>query len=181
MQGGVGGGSGNVATLLFALNQLSGLEIDELILQEWSSRISSDAPFFFSGGRAYVTGRGEKVRSLDPQGSDSFYLAKPDKIAVSTPRVYAHWRPEHHFIEPREHIDFNHFGINDLEIPAFALYPELKEAKQKLLSLGFEVVGMSGSGSSFFCVGSIARPQIGGFQFWKVSSIFRKPGRWYTL
>ena len=64
--GGFGGGSGNGATTLWALNRISGLNIAEETLRLWAGAISSDAPFFFSSGTAYTTGRGEKVVSLPP-------------------------------------------------------------------------------------------------------------------
>jgi len=56
---GLGGGSSNAATALWAANQFSGCLATEKELQEWSSEIGSDIPFFFSHGAAYCTGRGE--------------------------------------------------------------------------------------------------------------------------
>lgn len=56
---GLGGGSSNAATALWAANQFSGCLASEKDLQEWSSEIGSDVPFFFSEGAAYCTGRGE--------------------------------------------------------------------------------------------------------------------------
>lgn len=60
---GLGGGSSNAATALWAANQLNGCVVSEEELKEWSSEIGSDIPFFFSHGAAYCTGRGE-VMSL---------------------------------------------------------------------------------------------------------------------
>jgi 4-diphosphocytidyl-2-C-methyl-D-erythritol kinase len=56
---GLGGGSSNAATALWAANQFNGCPATEKELQEWSSEIGSDVPFFFSQGAAYCTGRGE--------------------------------------------------------------------------------------------------------------------------
>uniref|UniRef100_A0A2N9FS17 4-(cytidine 5'-diphospho)-2-C-methyl-D-erythritol kinase n=1 Tax=Fagus sylvatica TaxID=28930 RepID=A0A2N9FS17_FAGSY len=56
---GLGGGSSNAATALWAANQFNGCLATEKELQEWSSEIGSDVPFFFSQGAAYCTGRGE--------------------------------------------------------------------------------------------------------------------------
>lgn len=56
---GLGGGSSNAATALWAANQFNGSLATEKELQEWSSEIGSDVPFFFSQGVAYCTGRGE--------------------------------------------------------------------------------------------------------------------------
>lgn len=59
---GLGGGSGNAATALWAANQLSGQLATEQELQEWSGEIGSDIPVFFSKGAAYCTGKGEVVK-----------------------------------------------------------------------------------------------------------------------
>ena len=45
---GLGGGSSNAATALWAANQFNGCVATEKELQEWSSEIGSDIPFFFS-------------------------------------------------------------------------------------------------------------------------------------
>lgn len=56
---GLGGGSSNAATALWAANQFSGCLATEKDLQEWSGEIGSDIPFFFSEGAAFCSGRGE--------------------------------------------------------------------------------------------------------------------------
>ena len=63
---GLGGGSSNAATALWAANQFSGGIASEKDLQEWSGEIGSDIPFFFSRGAAYCTGRGEVCEALLP-------------------------------------------------------------------------------------------------------------------
>lgn len=54
---GLGGGSGNAATTLWAANELCGrpASVEELLL--WSGEIGSDISVFFSNGAAYCTGR----------------------------------------------------------------------------------------------------------------------------
>ena len=64
MGAGLGGGSGNAATAMWAANQFAGGAASEEELQEWSAEIGSDVPFFFSHGAAYCTGRGEVCVSL---------------------------------------------------------------------------------------------------------------------
>ncbi|XP_056168857.1 4-diphosphocytidyl-2-C-methyl-D-erythritol kinase, chloroplastic/chromoplastic isoform X2 [Syzygium oleosum] len=54
---GLGGGSSNAATALWAANQFNSCVATEKELQEWSGEIGSDIPFFFSHGAAYCTGR----------------------------------------------------------------------------------------------------------------------------
>ena len=60
---GLGGGSGNAATALWAANELTGRPASNAQLLEWSADVGSDVPVFFSRGAAYCTGRGE-VRLL---------------------------------------------------------------------------------------------------------------------
>ncbi|GJP37385.1 hypothetical protein CLOM_g21795, partial [Closterium sp. NIES-68] len=55
---GLGGGSGNAATALWAANRMCGDVASEAELLEWSADIGSDISFFFSQGAAYCTGRG---------------------------------------------------------------------------------------------------------------------------
>ncbi len=167
IEGGLGGGSSNIATTLWGLNKLSNLNIDTSTLSSWAGEISSDAPFFFSLGTAHVTGRGEKVEPLEPLPPQSLYLAKP-KGGLSTPLVYQHCRPT------------DSQKGNDLEAAAFFLRPELATLKQKLLALGFEMVTMTGSGTSFFCTGPVEKPMLPDVQFWETSFLWRKKGEWYS-
>ncbi|KAJ6895348.1 hypothetical protein NC651_021755 [Populus alba x Populus x berolinensis] len=86
---GLGGGSSNAATALWAANQFCGCLATEKELQEWSSEIGSDIPFFFSHGAAYCTGRGEIVQdipSLVPLDKPMVLIKPPQ--ACSTAEVY---------------------------------------------------------------------------------------------
>lgn len=71
-EAGLGGGSGNAATALFAANALAGRPASMAQLQSWSSMLGSDVTFFLSRGTCYCTGRGEVLHPQDPLG-DSRY------------------------------------------------------------------------------------------------------------
>ncbi|KAB1203629.1 4-diphosphocytidyl-2-C-methyl-D-erythritol kinase, chloroplastic/chromoplastic [Morella rubra] len=90
---GLGGGSSNAATALWAANQFNGSAATEKELQDWSSEIGSDVPFFFSKGAAYCTGRGEVVQNLTPPVplDIPMVLIKPQQ-ACSTAEVYKRLR-----------------------------------------------------------------------------------------
>jgi 4-diphosphocytidyl-2-C-methyl-D-erythritol kinase len=182
-EGGFGGGSGNIATTLWALNELSGQKIEEATLRIWAGEISSDAPFFFSTGTAYVAGRGEEVFSLPPLEKKTLYLAKP-KGGLSTPLVYKYCTPNVNDLDPKKLLG-NALaggleGVNDLEYAAFALRPDLFELKEGLIHLGFETVVMTGSGSGFFCIGPVEEPSLPEIQFWKTSYLSRGK-QWYDF
>lgn len=65
IQAGLGGGSSNAATTLWALNKLANCPASFQDLALWSCELGSDVAFFFSKGAAYCTGRGELFSSLD--------------------------------------------------------------------------------------------------------------------
>lgn len=156
-QAGLGGGSGNAATTLWALNTLLGFPVMTQDLMSWSSEIGSDIPFFLSEGTAYCTGRGECVRSLPPLPPQSLWVIKPPQ-GTSTPDVYRRLNISQLIDRPPEKtlqqfLEGNPDYYNDLEAPAFKALPELAIVKQRLLDVGFDQVLLSGSGSSFFCLG----------------------------
>ena len=86
-EAGLGGGSGDCATALFAANRLAGFKASEQELIEWSAELGSDISFFFSRGSAYCTGRGEIIENVPPLPSTDLYLIKPP-YGCSTPVVF---------------------------------------------------------------------------------------------
>ena len=86
---GLGGGSGNAATMLWAANKICGEDRPDSDLLEWSGDIGSDISFFFSGGTAYCTGRGEIVEDMPPALPSGYpiVLVKP-ALPLSTAAVY---------------------------------------------------------------------------------------------
>jgi 4-diphosphocytidyl-2-C-methyl-D-erythritol kinase len=196
MQAGLGGGSSNAATALWAFSKLLLSEentISEQELRNWAVALGSDVPFFLSSGLAYCTGRGEVLTSTPPLaylGMDSFWIAKPQAIGLSTPLVYQTYRKDRGegFVRPGNPQDTlasfyteNPLFYNDLEIAAFSLLPSLKEIRDKLKdAVGFSTVLMSGSGTSFFCLGEPKSPELPGVSFFSVKPCMRKEqGGWY--
>ncbi|CAN8247005.1 unnamed protein product [Cochlearia groenlandica] len=169
---GLGGGSSNAATALWAANQLNGGVATEKELQEWSSEIGSDIPFFFSHGAAYCTGRGEIVQDLPPPFPLDLpmVLIKP-REACSTAEVYKRLRLDQtNNINPLtllENVTSNGISqsicVNDLELPAFTVLPSLKRLKKRIIASGrgeYDAVFMSGSGSTIVGIGSPDPPQF---------------------
>lgn len=182
-QAGLGGGSSNAATTLWALNQLCGKPAAQNELAAWSAEIGSDIPFFLSEGTAYCTGRGEILQQLKPLTKTSLYIVKPFQ-GLSTPQVYgkldAVSLPQR---DPEKALESflngNPDYFNDLETPAFATLPELAVLKSQLQSLGFSDVLMSGSGSAFFCLGKGMPEDIPGVKFYSARFINRARDSWY--
>jgi 4-diphosphocytidyl-2-C-methyl-D-erythritol kinase len=76
-EAGLGGGSGNAATAMFAFNALCETQAQSEELELWAADIGSDISFFFSSGTAYCTGKGESVQSLDPLKHTVVHIFKP--------------------------------------------------------------------------------------------------------
>ncbi len=186
IQSGLGGGSGNAATLLWALKTLLYPEIPDATLAEWASEFSSDASFFFSGGTAYCTGRGEKYDHLAPLTPQPLVIVKPT-YGLSTPAVYGKCAPDQ--LQTRDPLFYLQRALsgqidlfNDLEPSAFGIEPSLALLKEDLLRQGMKSVCMTGSGSAMMCLppdsGSWG---VGGdLTCYPVRFLNRTPGSWYT-
>lgn len=182
-QAGLGGGSSNAATTLWAFNQLTGHPATLEELKLWSSEIGSDIPFFLSGGTAYCTGRGEMMRELSPLPSRKMWIVKP-KQGLSTPAIYKHLDLNKLIKrDPIDHLQRFIAGdwqcFNDLEQPAFDLMPDLVLIKKALLDSGFNTVLMTGSGSAFFCLGEASPPSLPNTTTYSVNFCHRAANTWY--
>lgn len=181
IQAGLGGGSSNAATLLWGLNQLSGLKIQTAVLMEWASELGSDVPFFFSTGTAYCTGRGDHVTPLSPLPPRSLQLVLPD-VPLSTKRVYASAiasprsdRSSEAFLQA--FITGNPRFENELEEGALQLEPALRELKGAYERSGARLA-MTGSGSAFFSFDPLTPLPHSSVQ--QASYIHRQNGDWYS-
>ena len=192
---GLGGGSGNAATALWAANELCGRPASEADLLAWSGDIGSDISVFFSTGAAYCTGRGEIVRNEAPPLplGTKLCLVKPAE-GLPTPTVFKALNlatrstadPEALLRQlAQAKVASQGTCVNDLEPPAFAVMPSLAALKQRLLDTGkYEAVFMSGSGSTIVCVGADDPPdwcaKEGLFTARGVRLTTRLPGHWYA-
>lgn len=185
-QAGLGGGSSNAASVLWGCDQLAHTKIALNTLKQWGSEIGSDIPFFFSQGTAYCTGRGESVYHLPALTSRPLWIIKPS-CGLSTPEVYRRFRLSTPVSEKILQRDLDEFlagsmtYFNDLEPPAFEINPGLQQLKKDLLASGFETALMSGSGSSFFCMGQGKLPLDPQLVVIPAQFINRSLDQWYTV
>lgn len=166
---GMGGGSGNAATMLWAANTLTGEPASNQDLLEWSGDIGSDISVFFSEGVAYCTGRGEIVENVDPPiPLDTPILLVKPPVGLSTPQIFKALDLDRRSTADANDImdelwigrwrDTSNY-VNDLEQPAFDCLPELKALKDRLRDEGdFDAVFMTGSGSTIVGIGSDVAP-----------------------
>lgn len=182
-EAGLGGGSSNAATMLWALNKLYGdpVSLDDLRL--WSSKIGSDIPFFFSLGTAFCSGRGELIKDEPALTPASLYIVRPP-CGLSTPRVYgtldlSTCSPT----SPEVLLDAFRKGqpqyVNDLEAPAFLLMPKIAELKSELCQKYGQTI-MTGSGTALCCFSDKAPVLESGVFFTQRANYIRRlPNEWY--
>lgn len=183
LEAGLGGGSSNAATTLFALNTIYGYPFSIGELMDLATELGhADITLFFSSGTAYCEGIGENVHSLDPfLENPSLWIVKPE-AGLSTPLVYRTLNLEECAkINPQILLEQFQSGTialyNDLEKPAMRLLPELAALKQKLLASGCSNVSMTGSGTAFICV-SEKQPAPESF---KIHFLNREKDQWYEF
>ncbi len=190
-EAGLGGGSSNAATALWAFCSILQKNVPIEELKKWGAELGSDVPFFFTLGTAYGTSRGEILEEIPSVSSFPLWIAKPN-WGLSTAKVYGSCDVSKFPSERRDPVfDLRDFlsGVkkfyNDLELPAFSLSPELKRVKEDLLRLGFSEVILSGSGTAFFCIppltGDAFIPKLPGVDFFSVKTLQRNELRWYEL
>ncbi len=165
-QAGLGGGSSNAAIALLALAQLWQIDASPGDLIAIAAGIGADVPFFLSGGSMLATGTGTTLSPLPDSGVYSLIVIAPS-VGVSTHDAYtslgaaALTTDTSEFIlsssqkaaisddsHPWSRDDFT----NDFESAIFDIHPEIRRAKEVLLTAGASAALLSGSGSSVFGV-----------------------------
>lgn len=161
---GLGGGSSDAARALLGLNNLWAAGWSRAKLAAFASVLGSDVPFFFHGPSAVCRGRGELVKPLSPPQPRFALLILPG-LHLATANVYRRFdqmrlgNPAALEDEP----DWTQWStlsalnllprlVNDLELAAFNLVPQLGELRQAAEKAINRPVRMSGSGSSLFAL-----------------------------
>jgi 4-diphosphocytidyl-2-C-methyl-D-erythritol kinase len=146
MQGGVGGGSSDAATVLVALNELWGLRLPDQELAELGLALGADVPVFVHGQAAWAEGVGEQLTPMEPP-EPVYLLVQPD-VTVSTAEVFK--APELTRDSPA--ITIRGFlltgGRNDCEPVVRRRFPAVAEALDWLE--GFAPARLTGTGSCVY-------------------------------
>ena len=157
---GLGGGSGNAAGALVALNELweAGIGPDELLVL--AGAVGADVPFCISGGTALATGRGDEVTPL-PAPEDLWFVLGMSNEPLYTRDVYERWAPAEDSVAASsapmtlalgggDTAEIASLLHNDLEPAVFELRPELEEKKSALVEAGALGALVTGSGPTVF-------------------------------
>lgn len=162
---GLGGGAGNAALALLALNQLWGCGLGLDALARLGAEVGSDVPLFLWGGTTLGRGRGEEVFPWPDRMPEQSLLLLYPNLEVSTAEAYSlgNWESESDPVLTKEASDTRidrfreavqerkkgwSYLENDFESPLFERYSLLAEAARRLKSAGCERVMLCGSGST---------------------------------
>jgi len=173
---GLGGGSSNAASVLKEINRYYGSPLNERELREVLSRISSDAPFFVSGGTALGKGKGDVLEPLmHPELTITLIIPSVEartSLVYSLLRDADFWHPdEEELISAFNRGDFS-FMDNVLGKKAMEVYPEIAEVYRFIEYSGYKPL-VSGSGSAVFYIGKADQAVVAGARArgWKVFEV----------
>lgn len=154
-QAGLGGGSSDAAAILQALYEMCGVRADRREKIAMGKSLGADVPFCLFSRCAHVTGIGEVIDFIDLPDKYKAVLIKPE-IGVPTGEAFR-------LLDSMEYHHPDIEGIidsfinektpalgNSLEDSAMQLAPVIGTIKQQCRDMGFELVLMSGSGSTVY-------------------------------
>ncbi len=156
---GLGGGSGNAAAILKALQRASAIQISDGALEKIGAQLGADVPLFVRGGALLMQGIGEQITPLAPLAG-WVLLVKP-LVSLATPPVYRAWDASELTSENRTPALLQAWQSSDVAAVAGALgndfarvVDELTPAPARCVELlkqsGALGAQMSGSGSACF-------------------------------
>jgi 4-diphosphocytidyl-2-C-methyl-D-erythritol kinase len=152
---GLGGGSSNAATTLWALNRIWDLGLEKGALIDLGRFLGADVPYFFEGGLCLGEETGNRITPLDDIPPHLCVLALPS-FSLSTAAVYGQVPPSLtsqdkdskiiKFLNSRN----LSLLVNDLEKIVFRTHPQIKAIRNLFQKKGSKLSLMSGSGSAVF-------------------------------
>jgi 4-diphosphocytidyl-2-C-methyl-D-erythritol kinase len=186
--GGLGGGSSDCAVALLGLAKLWNIEVDVSELSKIGSELGSDVLFFFHGGTAIGSGRGNDISSIKDINQKYMVVVTPNE-QVSTKEAYQ--RVDSSYLtkahskrilelcqsEAKKYQKKQFVLYNDFEDSVLNLYPEILRVSSSLIASGANSVLLSGSGASVFGVYSNLETQqnalkcFSGESDWKIFAV----------
>jgi 4-diphosphocytidyl-2-C-methyl-D-erythritol kinase len=157
---GLGGGSSDAAAVLQAAADAWQIDWPVERIAALGATLGSDIPWFFAGGPATVSGRGEEVRQVEGIPPLPAVIVKP-AVSLSTAAVYQACRPDPARRGDAERLaDALRRGLraaiplmhNALEPPARGLAPEVDRLLGDLRWAGALHPLLTGSGSACFAI-----------------------------
>jgi len=157
---GLGGGSSNAATVIKLINNLFNLNLDSKEIFDIGLLFGSDVPFFLGPNTAFVRGRGESLLFIPKPNIENILLIYPKlNLENKTSTVFKNVKTftdgniQNELVKKIKNnkIIFSS-QFNGLEESALNNFENLRDLKNKLISLGLTNISMSGAGPSFYSI-----------------------------
>lgn len=151
---GLGSSSANISTTLESLNELFETNLSQEILEKLANKLGSDTVFSLYNKRAFMSGKGEKILTVDVKKHFKFLILLPHK-SLLTKDVFMGYKMTKNYHDFKPYLlDNNYLKLhaqNDLLNSAISLNKEIEFIinKGKKHNLNFL---MSGSGSALFLI-----------------------------
>ena len=154
MGGGIGGGSSNAATTLWALNRLWDVDYSDDKLKQLGVQLGADVPIFIHGHSAWAEGVGEKLTNIDC--AEPWYVLLLLDCHVETKAIFSHSQLTRDtkitriaaFVDHIESESDQSEFRNDCEPLVRSLYPQVDDALIALSKFG--KARMTGTGACVF-------------------------------
>lgn len=160
---GLGGGSSDAASFLYALDTMFNTNLDKKTMHAIATKVGSDVSFFLGSDCALVTGRGEFVEEI-PARRDLFFVLVTPEVHSSTKEAYDNldewlfYKKEKRFLN-LEHVKDMYYNdvqkwtfFNTFTISQREHFPEISQVLAAVKMTKASFFEMSGSGSSVFGV-----------------------------
>ena len=157
---GMAGGSTDCAAVLYGMNKLFGLRLNQKKLREIGVKLGADVPYCLMRQTALSDGIGEILTPISPLQDCPILIAKPS-VSVSTRHVYEHLKLDEQTMHPdidgivTALADGDLYGVTDrmanvLETVTVPEHPVIDEIKKQMMASGAVNALMSGSGPTVF-------------------------------
>jgi 4-diphosphocytidyl-2-C-methyl-D-erythritol kinase len=156
---GLGGGSGNAAAMLLALNRAAKIPLSAEDLSAIGAKLGADVPLFLAGGAGLMEGIGDKITPLVPL-KGWVLIVKPEE-SYATPAIYRGWDEAGFQSDNKTPALLEIWRENEVGAIAARIGNDLERAAAKISDLPARIVAvlqnsgasgtqMSGSGSACF-------------------------------
>ena len=157
---GMAGGSTDCAAVLYGMNKLFGLRLNQKKLREIGVKLGADVPYCLMRQTALSEGIGEILTPISPLQDCPILIAKPS-VSVSTRHVYEQLKLDEQTMHPdidgivTALADGDLYGVTDrmanvLETVTIPEHPVIDEIKKQMMTSGAVNALMSGSGPTVF-------------------------------
>ena len=168
---GMAGGSTDCAAVLYGMNKLFGLRLNQKKLRELGVKLGADVPYCLMRQTALSEGIGEILTPISPLQDCPILIAKPS-VSVSTRHVYEHLKLDEQTMHPdidgivTALADGDLYGVTDrmanvLETVTVPEHPVIDEIKKQMMASGAVNALMSGSGPTVFGIFDDEEKEVG--------------------